>query len=1290
MSDRLHHARRLFRVLAVGFRHGARSRSLQHTLRWVYYLGAATLALLAIAYTAARLLLPQIETRKAEIEDYLSARTAHVVRIETLEAYWDGLLPGVHIRGLNVASAADPRPAVRLAELHVTFAPLPLAWGQIEIRSLVLTRPNLTVERLADGRLRIVGLEPVALEEPAADEKFLKWLLRQRRLAVRDGEIAWVDRHQGVERLQLSGVQFDLRNRGARHKAGLKARFPEPVCRDCSIAFDIDGNPFDDDWSGEIYLRAVGLDVEALPRIARERLPPALRGRFDAELWSEWDGGAVAAVRGDAAVAVLQLPVRDLDRPLRIDRAQGQVDWRRDGAGWDLDIRRLSLGLRGQPWSAGRLRLTRDDEDHRLRVRHVELADVSSFIADLPVTHPWLARWNAMQPGGALDRVDIEVSGPLSAPHDYRVRAELKGVNTAAHQNIPGVRGLSGQLDMRRSEGAFHFNTQDLALDFPQVFRGPLPGGRVQGLVAWQYEVDAWRVHGRDLAVISPDGSARGDVQLTMPDDRALSPVLELHAELTNGNGRHAAKYYPARHLPPKVLAWMDASIVSGIVTHAQVVFEGPVRDFPFERGTGRFEVRGHVRDGVYRYFKGWPPITHADVDVAVNGRDVIVTGSGRLGDLTAEQVVVQTRPTSDPAKRRIVVTGKMQGPIAENVRVLNQVDADATPPPFWKAYLPTLRAAGNGVMLIDIDIPLGMPRAAFTGEFRASDASLALATPPLALQALNGSVRFSNRGVDAATLRGQLLGGPATLDAARAVDGALVVEARGRALGAELGRLYGAVFAQRISGSTEWQLGWRERAGLGDLQLDIALNGLRYTLPPPFDRSDRPTVERLRLRTEQSSAQRQLLDIEAGDLVRGKLVLEHANGWRMARGHIGFGMNRVPLSARAGLQLSARLNRLDIDQWLPLLGTESGAAPPALLRGIRAEIEQLEWFDRNWNRLQLDLAPAGGGWQASVDGDRIVGRARYVPKDARQPASIDLDLSRLRIPEKKHGDTDTAIDPRRLPAIALRAAAFEYKTRNVGAVDFSAAPFDQGWRIARFNVTRPEGRFSSRGTWRTVGERHASAFDFELSSGDFGQTLDALGAPGQIKGGKVDVRSQPAWAGSPTNPKLAALDGRIEVAADNGRFLQLDPGAARLFGLLDLRAITRYLTLDFSSAFGKGLAFDQIHGTVTIERGNAYTHDLFVKGPSIGLTAEGRVGLAAEDFDLVLVVNPKFSNTLTLTSWGLFGPQAAAAILAIQRLFKKQIAAGTRVTYLVKGSWDDPTITKAGKSTAESEPQAE
>jgi hypothetical protein len=46
---------------------------------------------------------------------------------------------------------------------------------------------------------------------------------------------------------------------------------------------------------GDIYLRAAEVDIDALPLIAREGLPPALLGKFNLQMWS--NGSRVARSR---------------------------------------------------------------------------------------------------------------------------------------------------------------------------------------------------------------------------------------------------------------------------------------------------------------------------------------------------------------------------------------------------------------------------------------------------------------------------------------------------------------------------------------------------------------------------------------------------------------------------------------------------------------------------------------------------------------------------------------------------------------------------------------------------------------------------------------------------------------------------------------------------------------------------------------------------------------------------------------------------------------------------------
>jgi uncharacterized protein YhdP len=64
--------------------------------------------------------------------------------------------------------------------------------------------------------------------------------------------------------------------------------------------------------------------------------------------------------------------------------------------------------------------------------------------------------------------------------------------------------------------------------------------------------------------------------------------------------------------------------------------------------------------------------------------------------------------------------------------------------------------------------------------------------------------------------------------------------------------------------------------------------------------------------------------------------------------------------------------------------------------------------------------------------------------------------------------------------------------------------------------------------------------------------------------------------------------------------------------------------------------------------------------------------------------VHPQLSDSLTIATWGLFGPQVAAAVLALQKIFKKQITESTRVAYVVKGSWDNPEVTRLLRDNGE------
>lgn len=1238
----------------------------------------ALLVLLGALYAAARFYWPTMVTRDVDLAGEIARRAGRPVHVGRIEPYWDGIHPGVRIVDATVYADDGRTPAVHMDEVRASLSLWSLLRGQLDLHGLALVHPVVTLTRDADGRIGVAGFAPT--DAPAAGGA--AWLLAQPRLAVEAGELQWIDAREPKQRLALSKFDLQLRNSGDRHALTASAAFPPAICRQCSVAFDIAGNPFHTPWNGKISLRAEALDAAALPLVLRERLPQPLRGRFDAELAADWRDGLPVRVRGQASVAALYAVLDAQRPPLAVRELAGEVDWRRTGEGWRLDLSDLKLGLARPAWYAGRLRAIRTDDEIRFEAQRVELDDLTAFVAAYRGEHPMLERWTALHPSGVLQNFDARLPDPPSPSGAFSVSADLLGVSVAANERLPGLRGLSGHIEFDEKSGEIDLDAKDFALDLRTVFRAPLEARHISGRLSWERTENAWRVLGSDLRLAGDDGSGSGRLRVDIPLDTTLSPVLQLRVDFRDGVGAHAARYYPVHHLPPRTLEWMEYAFMSGHIVSGHLIYEGPIREWPFENGQGRFEIQGHVRNAAYRYLRGWKPLTQAEADVSIKGADVLVTGHGRIGTLTARNIRVELR-RADDGVRTVGVHGRVEGPIAETLRVLRAVEAPE--PLAWQSYLAHVtRAEGNSAIDLDVRLPLKHELGpSYQVAYRFSNAGFRLGDTD-GLDGANGIVRFTESGLRDSAMQGQLFGGPIILASVYDANG-LRVQGEGQFVLAELLRTR-RPFAERVSGNVAWSFGWQSGSAGPQLRAEANFAAVRSRLPAPFNRTDSGSPAKLTLVTEQSRPDALVLAL-GGTVVSGKAALARdGNAWRLQKGRVDFGRSGAALPLRDGLEIGVAYEALDLDRWLPLLGESGGgdAVVPEVVTGFNADIKRLRLAGRDWGRVLLNAARRGPEWRAVVDGDALAGEGRIMTAP-KAPTRIRLDLAFLRLPERVGDDpqdkANTNTDPRNLPALDLRALSFEYKSRKFGQLDFSAAPFDSGWNVSRADLKRPEGTLAVHGVWRVNGPRHTTDVTLALDSDNMGTTLDAWGVGGQMAEGKVRLRTHLAWPGTPLRPTLAGLDGRVEVSAEKGRFLRFDPGAVRLFGLLDLRSIGRYFTLDFSSAFGKGFFFDAIHGNIDIERGNARTNDLLVKGPALSLGVNGRVGLAAEDFDLVLEASPRFGSTLAVTSFGLLGPQAAAAILALQRLFKRQIEAGTRVTYIVKGPWANPNVTKLGKS---------
>ena len=161
----------------------------------------------------------------------------------------------------------------------------------------------------------------------------------------------------------------------------------------------------------------------------------------------------------------------------------------------------------------------------------------------------------------------------------------------------------------------------------------------------------------------------------------------------------------------------------------------------------------------------------------------------------------------------------------------------------------------------------------------------------------------------------------------------------------------------------------------------------------------------------------------------------------------------------------------------------------------------------------------------------------------------------------------------------------------------------------------------------------------------------------------------------NPNGLDLRALDGNLSLAMDHGTLLSVEPGPGRLLGLFNLYVLPRRLRLDFRDVVDKGMAFDKVRADFDIHNGNAFSKNARIKTPSSNITINGRIGLAARDYDEHVTITPKVGSGLAIASALFGGPFIGAAVFAVQELLKQPIKDFSSVGYTLKGSWDNPTI---------------
>ena len=378
------------------------------------------------------------------------------------------------------------------------------------------------------------------------------------------------------------------------------------------------------------------------------------------------------------------------------------------------------------------------------------------------------------------------------------------------------------------------------------------------------------------------------------------------------------------------------------------------------------------------------------------------------------------------------------------------------------------------------------------------------------------------------------------------------------------------------------------------------------------------------------------------------------------------------------------------------------GDTPSAYLPDTAAlSTAELVYGTRRLTHVTAGLSRNGGVWRANVAADQLGGYLEYRTPSTRgsnsgAPAGagrLYARLGRLVLPKDDDGaQVESLLDaqPATLPALDVVVDDFELRGRRLGRVQIEAVnrPGSQGrdWRLARLDITTPEASLSASGQWAVPGGAapRRTTLDFRLQVADSGALLTRFGTPGEVRGGKGALTGQVGWTGSPFALDYPTLSGRVAIAIESGQFLKVDPGAARLLGVLSLQSLPRRLSLDFRDLFGQGFAFDAIDGELTIAHGIASTRNLRMRGVQAAVLMEGNADIARETEDVRVVVVPDLSAGTAALAYAVINPVLGLGAFLAQAILKKPLSeAGTR-EFRVSGPWADPKVERVARGLSD------
>lgn len=1267
---------------------------------WVslWYLFAGLTVFVAAVFSLARIFLPMLNEHSATVEQYATELAGQPVKVKSLDAEWHGFGPSLVLNEVKLLDKSGKTTLVTFDKARLGFGLIEtIKAGQVSFNYLGLAGAELTLVRNKEGNVSISGFDWVSSSESAqiSDEAFLsRWLLSQGRIGLELKKLNYVDRMVSNKTYRFNGVFLELKNSFGRHLIEAELGIPKHPEQKLKLSVDTQGDILhSSNWSGRVYVKGTGIHILDLLN-SLELFPYKIQtGRSDFELWTLWKSASLEDVRGDFSFSDIDINMTGKQagtkQNLSYEQVKGRVSWNRSGSSWRLGLDKLVIDNMGRRWPEAVLTVDSYLVDNQQRLYSV----AGSFlrIEDLlPLTI--FTDLRDQQVISAIDqsklRADVyEYNFRMTpATGQFRLLAQVDSASANAYEAIPEFENISAYVDVDQDKGYAKLDTSNAWINFPRVFRGAWPINNLSGEISWQHDAKSIYVNGRQLELDNDDLRSEGIFDIEIPSDGG-SPFLNLIVEFDEGDLTQGSRYFPVSVMPEGLVKWLDKSLLGGVVTVGGAVFHGRLADFPFDKGDGVFEVQFNTEEAIFKYADNWPVTHDATASVLFRGKTMKVDiTSGKIFSNDIENMSISTLSLG-AEEIDLTITGDVRGATSDKLKYM--VTAPQLKEKFG-AFAGDLTAQGDSDLHLDISLSIGKTiDSEVAGTLKFENNKISNVTTGNIFSQANGSVDIVPGGLEARGIKTQFFGQPSVIDIKTVAYGqkpraGVEIKAKGRFDSKDLSARYLPVLNDLVDGRSNWTVSAtvptsssiNENSQPIIFSAQTQLKGVQVNLPTPFSKAAKERLD-FRLNGQLFPGRKYVINTKYGKRFDGIFEITEDEDLNNFRGEIRFGGGHVVLPSGHGFRLLGQLDNLSIDVWRSLVNqivTDKTSRSVGrtydivdLLHSADLTINNFELFGQKTGKMSLLLLNTGNELIANVSSKELHGEIKVPRNLQRDPIEMELDNWVL----TSSSGASSAIDPRDFPSIKGYAKSVMYKNRKFGSVRLVTTKLAEGLRVEQLQVKPRATNISAYGKWIVHGGKQNSQFELYLDSTNLGATMNDLGYLNSIAEGAGSLTANITWDGPLPQADINHLNGQVSMNFTEGRLLEIDPGAGRIFGLFSLQNLPRRLLLDFSDLFEDGVRFNSISGEFRIDGGDAYTNNFAMDGPGGKALLAGRIGLASQDYDQLLTFTPQSADIASLiglivaTPWAVILPQ----------IFKDDINKAMSVQYTLSGDWVAPKM---------------